>query len=135
MPTPKPKKVGRPTLPKGNAKDVMLRVRVTANDLKAMKALAKVTGRAFPTGFAARFMRHFNPENGGHNEKKITGSGGHKRPRDKREVSKNSTHQSSKETACPTQGQEACQKAVNVMGKLGHYPQLRFYRISSSSSV
>jgi hypothetical protein len=38
---PKPKKVGRPTLPKGNAKDVMLRVRVTADDLKAMKALAK----------------------------------------------------------------------------------------------
>ncbi len=41
MPTPKPKRVGRPTLPKGNAKDVMLRVRVTADDLKAMKALAK----------------------------------------------------------------------------------------------
>ena len=38
MPTPKPKKVGRPTLPKGNAKDVMLRVRVTGDDLKAMKA-------------------------------------------------------------------------------------------------
>jgi hypothetical protein len=41
MPTPKPKKVGRPTLPKGNAKAVMLRVRVTSDDLKAMKALAK----------------------------------------------------------------------------------------------
>jgi predicted HicB family RNase H-like nuclease len=41
MPTPKPKRVGRPTLPKGNAKDVMLRVRVTTDDLKAMKALAK----------------------------------------------------------------------------------------------
>ena len=41
MPMPKPKRVGRPTLPKGNAKDVMLRVRVTADDLKAMKALAK----------------------------------------------------------------------------------------------
>jgi hypothetical protein len=38
---PKPKRVGRPTLPKGNAKDVMLRVRITADDLKAMKALAK----------------------------------------------------------------------------------------------
>ena len=38
---PKPKKVGRPTLPKGNAKDVMLRVRVTLDDLKAMKAIAK----------------------------------------------------------------------------------------------
>jgi hypothetical protein len=41
MPTPKPKRVGRPTLPKGNAKDVMLRVRVTEDDLKAMKATAK----------------------------------------------------------------------------------------------
>jgi hypothetical protein len=40
MPTPKPKRVGRPTLPKGNAKDVMLRVRVTADDLKAMKEKA-----------------------------------------------------------------------------------------------
>ena len=38
---PKPKRVGRPTLPKGNAKDVMLRVRVTPDDLKAMKAMAK----------------------------------------------------------------------------------------------
>ena len=38
---PKPRKVGRPTLPKGNAKDVMLRVRVTADDLKAMGKLAK----------------------------------------------------------------------------------------------
>jgi predicted HicB family RNase H-like nuclease len=38
---PKPKKVGRPTLPKGNAKDVMLRVRVTEDDLKAMKGMAK----------------------------------------------------------------------------------------------
>ena len=41
MPASKPKKVGRPTLPKGNAKDVMLRVRVTADELKAMKAQAK----------------------------------------------------------------------------------------------
>jgi hypothetical protein len=38
---PKSKKVGRPTLPKGNAKDVMLRVRVTPDDPKAMKAIAK----------------------------------------------------------------------------------------------
>ena len=37
----KSKKVGRPTLPKGNAKDVMLRVRLTLDDLKAMKAKAK----------------------------------------------------------------------------------------------
>jgi hypothetical protein len=43
MPMPKPKRVGRPALPKGNAKAVMLRVRVTADDLKAMKATAKVS--------------------------------------------------------------------------------------------
>lgn len=43
---PKPKKVGRPTLPKGNAKAVMLRVRVTADDLRAMKAKAKANGQS-----------------------------------------------------------------------------------------
>jgi hypothetical protein len=41
MPSPKPKRVGRPTLPKGDAKAVMLRVRVTPADLKAMETLAK----------------------------------------------------------------------------------------------
>ena len=43
MPTPKPKRVGRPALPKGNAKAVMLRVRVTTDALKAMKATAKAS--------------------------------------------------------------------------------------------
>lgn len=43
---PKAKKVGRPILPKGNAKDVMLRVRITAGDLKAMKARAKAMGQS-----------------------------------------------------------------------------------------
>ncbi len=33
-------------MPKGNAKDVMLRVRVTPDDLKAMKALAKANGKS-----------------------------------------------------------------------------------------
>lgn len=42
---PKPKRVGRPMLPKGNAKDVMLRVRVTVDDLKAMKAAAKASNQ------------------------------------------------------------------------------------------
>ncbi len=42
----KPKRVGRPALPKGNAKDVMLRVRVTPDELKAMKALAKANGKS-----------------------------------------------------------------------------------------
>jgi predicted HicB family RNase H-like nuclease len=46
MPTPKPKRVGRPTLPKGNAKDVMLRVRLTPDDLRAMKAMAKANGQS-----------------------------------------------------------------------------------------
>jgi predicted HicB family RNase H-like nuclease len=46
MPTPKPKRVGRPTLPKGNAKDVMLRVRITPDDLKAMKATAKASNQS-----------------------------------------------------------------------------------------
>jgi len=45
MPMPKPKRVGRPALPKGNAKAVMLRVRVTADDLKAMKATAKASAQ------------------------------------------------------------------------------------------
>ena len=43
---PKPKRVGRPTLPKGNAKDVMLRVRVTVEEQKAMKATAKGKGQS-----------------------------------------------------------------------------------------
>jgi hypothetical protein len=37
----KAKKAGRPPLPKGNAKAVMLRVRVTSEELKAVEALAK----------------------------------------------------------------------------------------------
>jgi hypothetical protein len=38
---PKKAKAGRPPLPKGDAKAVMLRVRVTAEELKAVEALAK----------------------------------------------------------------------------------------------
>ena len=45
MPAPKPKKVGPPTLPKGNAKAVMLRVRVTPKELKAPEAAAKTTNQ------------------------------------------------------------------------------------------
>jgi predicted HicB family RNase H-like nuclease len=43
---PKPKRVGRPALPKGNAKDVMLRVRVTVEEQKVMKELAKAQGQS-----------------------------------------------------------------------------------------
>ena len=45
MPSPKPKKVGRPTLPKGNARDVMLRVRITPKELKALESAANATGQ------------------------------------------------------------------------------------------
>lgn len=45
MPAPKPKKVGRPTLPKGDAKDVMLRVRITPKELKALEMAAKIAGQ------------------------------------------------------------------------------------------
>jgi predicted HicB family RNase H-like nuclease len=42
---PRAKKVGRPTLPKGNAKAVMLRVRVTPDELKTFTAKAKSDGK------------------------------------------------------------------------------------------
>lgn len=42
MPTqPKPKKVGRPKLPKGNAKAEMLRIRATTDELRAFDKAAK----------------------------------------------------------------------------------------------
>ncbi len=47
MPTskPKPRKAGRPPLPKGNAKAVMLRVRVTAVERTAIEKAAKASSR------------------------------------------------------------------------------------------
>ena len=41
MSQPKKAKAGRPPLPKGSAKAVMLRVRVTSEELKAVESLAK----------------------------------------------------------------------------------------------
>ena len=38
---PKPRKAGRPPLPKGNAKAVMLRVRVTPDERQAIERAAK----------------------------------------------------------------------------------------------
>lgn len=38
----KPKKVGRPTLPKGNAKAATIRVRSTPNELRAYELAAKM---------------------------------------------------------------------------------------------
>jgi Protein of unknown function (DUF1778) len=42
---PKPRKSGRPPLPKGNAKVVMLRVRVTPDELRTIEAAAKAKGQ------------------------------------------------------------------------------------------
>jgi hypothetical protein len=42
---PKPKKVGRPKLAKGEAKAAMLRVRATAVEMKAFEAKAKSKGQ------------------------------------------------------------------------------------------
>lgn len=41
MPKQKPKKAGRPPLPKGSAKGVMLRVRVTQDEREAIGKAAK----------------------------------------------------------------------------------------------
>lgn len=43
---PKPKKVGRPKLPKGEAKGRIVPVRFTADDLKAMEAAAKASDKS-----------------------------------------------------------------------------------------
>jgi uncharacterized protein (DUF1778 family) len=42
---PKPSKQGRPPLPKGNAKAVMLRVRVTADERLAIETAAKASNQ------------------------------------------------------------------------------------------
>jgi hypothetical protein len=42
----KPSKAGRPPLPKGDAKEVMLRVRVTADERTAFKKLAKASDQS-----------------------------------------------------------------------------------------
>jgi uncharacterized protein (DUF1778 family) len=42
---PKPKKAGRPPLPKGSAKGEMLRIRVTADELRTIKTAAKASGQ------------------------------------------------------------------------------------------
>jgi predicted HicB family RNase H-like nuclease len=42
---PKPKKVGRPALPKGHARATMLRVRITPEESKAVEAAARAKGQ------------------------------------------------------------------------------------------
>jgi len=41
----KPKKVGRPKLPKGSTKAAMLRIRVTADELRTIESAAKASGQ------------------------------------------------------------------------------------------
>jgi hypothetical protein len=43
MPQPKPKKIGRPKLPKGDAKGRIVPVRFKADDLKRITATAKAS--------------------------------------------------------------------------------------------
>ncbi len=47
MPTskPKPRKAGRPPLPKGSTKAAMLRIRVTKDELRMIESAAKVNGQ------------------------------------------------------------------------------------------
>jgi hypothetical protein len=42
---PKPRKAGRPPLPKGSAKAAMLRIRVTAEELRTLEKAAKASGQ------------------------------------------------------------------------------------------
>ena len=50
---PRPRKAGRPPLPDGNAKAVMLRVRVTPNERAAIETAAKADNQKLRNGFAA----------------------------------------------------------------------------------
>lgn len=43
---PKPKRVGRPTLPKGNAKAATLRVRSTPSELRSYEMAAKAKNQS-----------------------------------------------------------------------------------------
>ena len=42
---PKPRRAGRPPLPKGSTKAAMLRIRVTAEELRTIEAAAKASGK------------------------------------------------------------------------------------------
>jgi hypothetical protein len=45
QPKKKPSKPGRPPLPKGSTKAAMLRIRVTADELRAIEVAAKANGQ------------------------------------------------------------------------------------------
>ena len=42
---PKPRKAGRPPLPKGSTKAAMLHIRVTSDELRAIETAAKSSGQ------------------------------------------------------------------------------------------
>ena len=42
---PKPRKAGRPPLPKGSTKAAMLRIRVTADELRNIETAARASGQ------------------------------------------------------------------------------------------
>lgn len=46
MPQPKPKKIGRPKLPKGDAKARIVPIRFNANDLKRIESAAKASQKS-----------------------------------------------------------------------------------------
>ena len=50
---PKPKKVGRPVLPKGNAKAATVRVRATPNELRSYEMTAKAAKQSL-----SEWIRH-----------------------------------------------------------------------------
>ena len=45
MPQPKPKKMGRPKLPKGEAKGRIVPIRFNSHDIKRMETAAKASGK------------------------------------------------------------------------------------------
>lgn len=45
MPQPKPKKIGRPKLPKGDAKGRIVPIRFNAHDLKRIESAAKASNK------------------------------------------------------------------------------------------
>jgi hypothetical protein len=53
MPKPKPKKVGRPKLPKDHAKGRVLRLRLTDEEIKNFTTAAKPRSKPFPNGCEA----------------------------------------------------------------------------------
>ncbi len=46
MPNPKPKKIGRPKLPKGEAKGRIVPIRFNAQDLKRIESAAKASQKS-----------------------------------------------------------------------------------------